>query len=102
MLSWMNTIQLVFVMKYPVNIGGVEDIQPIFIVDHRDNDLILGRPRERMTRAKYINEDDGSYTVKIKNPDRRRMAQFCAVKTDHKRNHELQGRQEMDVSELIL
>ena len=39
-------------------------------------------------RAEYINEDDGSYTVKIKSPDGLRMARFCAVKAEHERNRE--------------
>ena len=42
-------------------------------------------------RAEYINEDDGSYTVKIKSPDGRRMVQFCAVKWEHERNREFAG-----------
>jgi hypothetical protein len=72
----------------PVEIGGVEVKQPIFVVESCNNDLILGRPWERMVRAEYINEDDGSYTVKIKSPDNRRMVQFCAVKAEHERNRE--------------
>jgi hypothetical protein len=72
----------------PVDIGGVEVKQPIFIVEYCNNDLILGRPWERMVRAEYVNEDDGSYTVKIKSPDGRRMVQFCAVKAEHERNRE--------------
>src|SRR4030095_15826612 len=34
--------------EVPVDIGGVEVKQPIFIVEHCNNDLILGRPWERM------------------------------------------------------
>jgi hypothetical protein len=74
--------------EVPVDIGGVEVKQPIFVVEHCNNDLILGRPWERMVRAEYINEDDGSYTVKIKSPDGLRMVQFCAVKAEHERNRE--------------
>lgn len=74
--------------EVPVDIGGIEVKQPIFVVQHCNNDLILGCPWERMVRAEYINEDDGSYTVKIKSPDGRRMVQFCAVKTEHERNRE--------------
>ena len=72
----------------PVDIGGVEVKQAIFVVKHCNNDLILGRPWERMARAEYINEDDGSYTVKIKSLDNRRMVQFCAAKPEHERNRE--------------
>ena len=71
-----------------VDIGGVEVKQPIFVVEHSNNDLILGRPWERAVRAEYTNEDDGSYTIKIKSQDGRRMVQFCAVKAEHERNRE--------------
>ena len=53
----------------PINLGGVEVKQHIFVVEHSNADLILGRPWERAVRANYINEDDGSYTVRIKSPD---------------------------------
>ena len=71
-----------------VDIGGVEVKQPIFVVEYCNNDLILGRPWERMVRAEYINEDDGSCIVRIKSPDARRMVQFCAVKSEHEWNRE--------------
>ena len=56
----------------PIDIGGVEVSQPIFIVEHCNQDLILGRPWERAVRAEYVNEDDGSLTVRVKSPDGRR------------------------------
>ena len=71
-----------------VDIGGVDVKQPIFIVEHCNNDLILGRPWERMVRAEYINEDDGSFTVWIKSLDGSRIVQFCGVKAEHERNRE--------------
>jgi len=69
-----------------VDISGVEVKQLIFIVEHCNNDLILGRPWERMVRAEYINEDDGSFTVQIKSLDGSRIVQFCGVKAKHERN----------------
>ena len=71
-----------------VDVGGIEVKQHIFVVEYCNSDLILGRPWERMVRAHYINEDDGSYTVIIKSLDGRRVIQFCAVKGDHERNRE--------------
>ena len=70
----------------PVNIGGVEVKLHFFIVKYSNADLILGRPWERAVRACYTNEDDGSYTVRIKSPDGLREVQFCAVKAEHERN----------------
>jgi len=72
----------------PVNIGGVIAKIHIFVVEHAVADLLLGRPWERVVRAEFKNEDDGSYTVKIRSPDGTRMVKFCAVKADHERNRE--------------
>lgn len=71
-----------------LDIGGVEVKQPVFVVEHSNADLILGRPWARAVRAEFINEDDGSYTVRIKSKDGRRVVQFCAVKAEHERNRE--------------
>ena len=71
-----------------VDIGGVDVKQPIFVVERCNNDLILGRPWERLVRAQFINETDGSLTVRITSLDDRKMAQFCAVKLEHERNRE--------------
>jgi len=72
----------------PIDIGGVEVNQPVFVVDHSNQDLILGRPWERTVRAEYINEDDSSLIARIKSPDGRRIVQFCACKAEHERNRE--------------
>ena len=66
-----------------VNIGGVESQIPIFVVDDAHADLLLGRPWEYALRAKYVNEDDGSYSCTIKNDDGTRIVRFCAMKVDH-------------------
>jgi hypothetical protein len=72
----------------PINLGGIEVKQHIFVVEYSNAELILGRPWERAVRASYINEDDGSYTVRIKSQDGRREVQFCAVRGQHERNRE--------------
>jgi hypothetical protein len=71
-----------------VDVGGVAVKQHIFVVSHLSSDLILGRPWGRSTRAQFTNEDDGSYTVRIKSLDGRRSIKFVAVRTDHERNRE--------------
>jgi len=71
-----------------IDVGGIEVKGQIFIVQYCDSDIILGRPWERVVRAHYINEDDGSYTVIIKSPDGRRIVQFTAAKAEHERNRE--------------
>jgi len=71
-----------------IDIGGVGVKSQVFVVEYCNADLILGRPWERAVRARYINEDDGSYMVIIKSPDGRRFATFCAVKGEHHRNRE--------------
>jgi hypothetical protein len=67
----------------PINLGGVKVKQ--HVVEHSNADLILGRPWERAVRASFINEDDGSYIVRIKSQD---GLQFSAVKAQHERNRE--------------
>jgi hypothetical protein len=71
-----------------ISIGGVETKQHIFVVETSNWDLLLGRPWERAVRAEYVNEDDGSYTVRIKSRDGRRHVQFTAVQAEHDRNRE--------------
>ena len=71
-----------------VDIGGVAIKQHIFVVRHASSDLILGRPWGRMTRAQMTNRDDGSYHVKIKSIDGRRVVEFIAVPAMHERIRE--------------
>jgi hypothetical protein len=72
----------------PVDIGGVMVKLHFFVVKHSNADLILGRPWERAVRANFSNDDDGTYTVRIKSPDSLREVQFCASKPNHERNRE--------------
>ena len=71
-----------------VDVGGVAVKQHIFVVKHLNSDLILGRPWGRMTRAQMTNKDDGSYVVKIKSTDGRRIVEFIAVPAQHERIRE--------------
>jgi hypothetical protein len=69
-----------------VDIGGVEIPTHIFVVPKSKNDLLLGRPWAKAARAQLTNEDNGTYTVRIKSLDGRRVVKFVAVRADHERN----------------
>ena len=69
-----------------VDIGGVEVKVPIFVVETCGQDLLLGRPWERLVRLTLINEDDGSVRVEIRSPDGRRAINFKGVNGEHERN----------------
>ena len=71
-----------------MNIGGVEVNVPIFVLEEAAQDLILGRPWERKTRAQYDNRDDGSLYITISTPDDQRKVVFCAVGTTDDRNRD--------------
>lgn len=60
----------------------------MFVIEHCNSDIILGRPWECMVRAQYINEEDRSLTAIIKSLDGRLVVEFCAVKGGHERNRE--------------
>ena len=69
-----------------VDIGGVEIPTHIFVVAKSKNDLLLGRPWAKAARAQLTNEDNGTYTVRIKSLDGRRVVKFIAVKAGHERD----------------
>ena len=71
-----------------VDVGGVSVLNHLFVVAHCDSDLILGRPWETTARIQYTNEDDGSYTVRLKSPDNLRMVEFVAAPSRHERDRE--------------
>ena len=71
-----------------INVDRVEAKCQVFVIEYCNSDLILERPWERVVRACFINENDESYTMIIKNLDESRIAKFCAVKRKHERNHE--------------
>jgi hypothetical protein len=72
-----------------VDVGGVSVKQHIFVVTHlTSTELILGRPWERMVRAQKTNVDDGSYRVKIKSLDGKRVVEFLGVPAQHERIRE--------------
>ena len=62
---------------------------PFFIMEYLAQDIILGRPWERMVRAKYNNRDDGSLFLTISDVEGN-SATFCAVPADHEQNYTVQ------------
>jgi len=71
-----------------MTIGGVHFKVPVFIVEGGASDLILGRPWERLMRAEYFNEEEGSLRVIIRQPDGLRKVSFIAAPGNHERNRE--------------
>ena len=70
--------------------GGVRKVLPFLVMDYLAQDVILGRPWERMVRAKHDNRDDGSLFMTISDSEGN-SATFCAVPGDHKRNRMVQA-----------
>jgi hypothetical protein len=72
-----------------VDVGGVVVKQHLFVVRQLASaEVILGRPWERAVRAQKTNMDDGSFHIKIKSPDGRRIVEFIAVPSQHERIRE--------------
>lgn len=69
-----------------IDIGGVAVKQHIFVVEHSNADLLLGRPWERAVCATADNMDNGEVIVTIRSPDGRREAKFVAAHAEHERN----------------
>jgi len=72
----------------PIEIGGIEVKQHVFVVEHLPAKLILGRPWERTTRMTYSNEDDGCLWVTFRSPDNMKEVRTLAVPADHERNRD--------------
>ena len=66
---------------------------PFFVMEYLAQDVILGRPWERMVRAKYDNRDNKSLFLTISDAEGN-SAIFCAVPADHKRNCTVQAGKE--------
>src|SRR5258705_158259 len=70
-----------------ISVGGIEVNMPFFVMDGLSQEVILGRPWERMTRIKHDNRDDGSCFSKVSDKQGN-LATFCSVPADHERNRE--------------
>ena len=68
-----------------MSVGGIEVRTPFFVIDGLSQDVILGRPYERMTRIKHDNRDDGSCYTTISDK-KGNYATFCSVSVEYERN----------------
>ena len=73
-----------------VSVRGVKKVLPFFVMEYLAQDVILGRPWERMVRAKHNNRDDGTLFLTISDAEGN-SATFCAVPADHERNCTVQA-----------
>ena len=69
----------------PVAVGGITARCRFFVLENLSQDVILGRPWERLVRAKHDNRDDGSCYTTIYD-EHRNTATFCLVPMHHERN----------------
>jgi len=68
-----------------VTIGGIVTRCRFFVLENLSQDIILGRPWERLVRAKHDNRDDGSCYTTI-HDERENSVTFCSVPVHHERN----------------
>jgi len=68
-----------------VTIGGIVMRYRFFVLKNLSQDIILGRPRESLVRAKHDNRDDGSCYTTI-HDERGNSVTFCSVPAHHERN----------------
>ena len=71
--------------EVPVVVGGIIAKCRFFVMENLSQDVILGRPWERLVRAKQDNRDDGSCYTTISDGEGN-TATFCSVPTNHERN----------------
>jgi len=69
----------------PVAVGGITARCRFFVLENLLQDVILGRPWERLVRAKHDNRDEGSCYTTIYD-EHGNTATFCSVPTHHERN----------------
>ena len=69
----------------PVSVGGITARCRFFVMENLSQDVILGRPWERVVRAKHDNRDDGSCYTTISDEEGN-SATFCSVPSNHERN----------------
>ena len=69
----------------PVSVGGITARCRFFVMENLTQDVILGRPWERVVRVKHDNRDNGScYTTNLDKEGN--SATFCSVPSIDERN----------------
>ena len=69
----------------PVSVGGITARCRFFVMENLSQDVILGRPWERVVGAKHDNRDDGSCYTTISDEEGN-SATFCSVPSNHEKN----------------
>ena len=71
-----------------VQVGGIEILVPVFILEGASQEFILGRKWDLLACAQHNNRQDGSLYISITSLDDRKKATFCAVadRTDRDRD----------------
>ena len=69
----------------PITIRGITARCRFFVLENLSQDIILGRPWERVVRAKQDIRDDGSCYITIYDEEGN-AAIFCPVPYNHERN----------------
>ena len=69
----------------PVSVGGIIAKCRFCVIENLSQDVILGRPWERVVRAKHDNRDDGSCYTTISDEEGNSPT-FCSVPSNHERN----------------
>ena len=62
-----------------VEVGGIEILVPVFILEGASQEFSLGRTWDHLARAQHDNRQDGSLYISITSLDDRKKATFCAV-----------------------
>ena len=69
----------------PVTVGGITARCCFFVLESLSQDIILGRPWQRIVRAKHDNRDDGSCFITIYD-ECGNATTFCSLPVHHERN----------------
>ena len=69
----------------PVSVGGITARCRSFVMENLSQDVIIGRPWERVVRAKYDKRVDGSCYTTISDEEGN-SATFCSFPSNHESN----------------
>jgi hypothetical protein len=85
--------------RLPITVGGITTNEHVFVVEHANQDLLLGRPWERHVRATIENKDNGDVMITIRSPDGRQQISFRTVRGDDPRcQHHVRVPEDFDTS----
>ena len=66
----------------PVSVGGITSRCRFFVMENLSREVILGRPWERVLKAKHHNTDDSSCYTTISDEEGNSTT-FCSVRSNH-------------------